>query len=210
MFTRRNFLLSISYLIKLSLLIAIILDIYLKQYSTLFLTSVTLLLTFFPALLERSYKIRLPLGLEILILLFIYATLFLGEISDFYEKYWWWDLLLHSFSGILLGILGFIIVYSLNKDKKINLHMTPAFIALFSFTFAVSLGVVWELFEYFMDTLFGFNMQKSGLVDTMEDLIVDSLGALLISISSFVYLNKMRGKFHIVMRKLFKTPQRNL
>ena len=119
---------------------------------------------------------------------FIYMSLYLGEVNDFYAKFWWWDLVLHGGSGFLLGITGFLLVYLLNEDKKANMHLTPGFIALFAFTFSQGLGSLWEIFEFGMDQAFGLNMQKSGLVDTMSDLIINACAAAAISLLGYGYL----------------------
>jgi len=101
---------------------------------------------------------------------------------------------LHTCSGFLLGIVGFLLVHVMNEVEDINLHMRPGFVAFFAFVFAVAIGALWEIFEFAMDTLFGMNMQKpmlddpSGLTDTMWDLIVDTLGALVISILGYRYV----------------------
>jgi hypothetical protein len=140
-----------------------------------------------PLIFGRRLPVRIPLEYEILAILFVFAALFLGEFRSYYERFWWWDIALHGTSGLLLGILGFLLVYVLNESKSIELHMRPAFVALFAFMFAVSVGTVWEIFEFGMDQLVGTTMQKpmlddpSGLSDTMGDLIVDTMGAMIIS-----------------------------
>jgi hypothetical protein len=116
--------------------------------------------------------------------------LFLGEVRGYYARFWWWDVLLHIGAGFLLGILGFLLVHVLNEKEEIELHMKPGFVALFSFMFAMGLGAVWEIFEFAMDQGFGLNMQKSGLVDTMWDLIVDGVGALIISVLGWNHLRQ--------------------
>lgn len=99
--------------------------------------------------------------------------------------------MLHTTSGFVLGIIGFMFIYLLNKNYTTNVTLSPFFIALFAFCFAVMIGVIWEIYEFSLDRLLGYNMQKfrglgqDGLVDTMLDLIVDSLGALVISILGY-------------------------
>ncbi|MCA1733908.1 MAG: hypothetical protein LC732_09930, partial [Acidobacteria bacterium] len=110
-----------------------------------------------------------------------------GNVRGFYERFWWWDLVLHAASGFLLGIFGFLLVWVLNQKEDIELHMNPAFIALFAFMFSVGLGAVWEIFEFLMDVAFGLGMQH-GLVDTMGDLIVDVVGAGIIAVLGWGYL----------------------
>ena len=87
-----------------------------------------------------------------------------------------------------MGITGFLLVHVLNEHEEVEIHMKPRFVALFAFMFAMGMGAVWEIFEFGMDQFFGLNMQKSGLVDTMWDLIVDAVGALVISLLGFGYL----------------------
>ena len=120
--------------------------------------------------------------------MFIFASLFLGEYHGYYTRFWWWDALLHTASGFILGILGFLLVHVMNEKEELELHMKPAFVALFAFLFAIGIGTLWEIFEFTMDNLFGLNMQKSGLVDTMTDLIVDAVGAFIIAILGYGYL----------------------
>jgi len=124
---------------------------------------------------------------SIIFLIFIFLSLFLGEIRYFYFRFWWWDLLLHSFAGFNLGLMGFSLVYFMNENsKKINLN--PYFIAFFGFCFSMTLAVFWEFFEFSMDSFLGTNMLRSGLVDTMGDLIVGATGAFIISVLGYLGL----------------------
>jgi uncharacterized membrane protein YjdF len=125
----------------------------------------------------------------------VFASLFLGEVRDYYSRFWWWDTALHTLSGFLLGILGFLLVHVMNQMERIHIHLKPGFVAFFAFMFALGVGALWEIFEFTMDSVFGMNMQKpmlgdpSGLTDTMWDLIVDALGALIVSVLGWRYLN---------------------
>jgi len=190
--------LIISNAIRLILLLAVISSIINSQWTVLFVSCLAFVLTFLPALIERNYKIDLPVEFELVIVIFIYAAIFLGGVKDYYTVYWWWDVVLHISSGLVLGFAGFLILYSLYFGKKIQ--ASPRTIALFSFCFAVALGAMWEIFEFAMDGFFGVGMQKSGLVDTMWDLIVDSGGALLTSIIGYIYLKG--GKTRLFERLL--------
>jgi hypothetical protein len=152
-----------------------------------------------PALFRSRLPVEIPSEIEVVAVLFIFATLFLGEVRDYYERYWWWDMTLHTTSGLLLGMLGFMIVYVLNENRLVDLHMRPAFVALFAFFFAVALGAIWEIFEFAMDENFGTNMQPatpsdpSGLTDTIHDLIVDTIGAAVVSLFGWRYIGKARS-----------------
>lgn len=143
-------------------------------------------------------RVDIPSEIQIVAVLFIFATLFLGEVWNYYERFWWWDAVLHTTSGLILGMFGFMFVYILNEDRSVDLHMRPAFLALFAFFFAVAIGAIWEIFEFAMDKFFGTNMQPatpsdpSGLTDTIQDLIVDTLGAAVVSLGGWRYLAKAR------------------
>ncbi len=140
-----------------------------------------------PLLLGPRLPVHIPAEYELLAILFVFASLFLGEFHSNYERFWWWDIVLHSTSGLLPGLVGFLLVYVLNESRRIELHMRPGFVALFAFAFAATGGALWEIFEFAADQLFGLQMQKpmrgdpSALTDTMWDLIVDTLGAAVIS-----------------------------
>jgi small basic protein len=168
----------------LSLLAAIYEQQWLNAAVVLGIVGVMLL----PNILGKRFDVRIPAEFEVLALVFVFAALFLGEVRGYYERFWWWDIALHTSSGFLLGILGFLLVYVLNENNRVELHMRPHFVALFAFLFSVAMGAVWEIFEFAMDQLLGMNMQKpmfddpSGLTDTMWDLIVDTVGALIISL----------------------------
>ena len=98
--------------------------------------------------------------------------------------------MLHAFSGTILGFIGFSLIYFLNREEEIDIVLSPIFVALFAFNFAVSIGVIWEIFEFTMDSLFALNMQKTGLIDTMWDLIADCIGSGIASYYGYMYLKK--------------------
>ena len=143
--------------------------------------------------------VEIPSEIQIVAVLFVFATLFLGEVQDYYQRFWWWDASLHTTSGLLLGMLGFMFVYMLNENSQVDFHMRPSFVALFAFFFAVAVGAVWEIFEFGMDEIFGTNMQPatasdpSGLTDTIQDLIVDTIGAAIVSLAGWRYLARARS-----------------
>lgn len=173
-------------ILRSTLIIAMALSIYRQSWSALLVSFVTLVLTFLPDWIESRYKIILPHDFALTIVLFIYGSLFLGGIHQFYERFWWWDIMLHSGSAIGFGCIGFIIMYMLNKSNKIETK--PFWIALFGFCFAIAIGTLWEIYEFAVDQLFGMNMQRSGLIDTMWDLIVDSLGALIAALAGYAFI----------------------
>ncbi len=156
------------------------------KWTVVFISATALVLTIAPALFIARFSIRLPMSFLAAISLFVFATLFLGEVYDFYARYWWWDLVLHGFSAVAFGVVGFLFVFYLFEGDRYA--APPSAIAFVSFCFAVTIGTLWEIFEFGMDQTFGLNMQKSGLPDTMGDLIVDCMGAMVGASVGFLYL----------------------
>ncbi len=187
----------------LQVLMGVELVVLLREGSWLnaFLVVAIMALTFSTAALGRRFRVDIPPEFQVLAVGFVFASLFLGEVRSFYVRFWWWDIALHTSSGLLLGILGFLLVYVLNENERVDLHMQPRFVAFFAFAFAVAVGAIWEIFEFTMDRLLGLNMQKpmlgdpSGLTDTMWDLVVDTLGAAAISLFGWWYMARGRASF---------------
>ena len=184
----------ISYVLEAILLLQIAVALWNAHWQTAAITGGIVILTLVPLLMERRFRVHIPAEFEVLAIAFVFAALFLGEVRGYYTRFWWWDIALHTFSGLLLGMVGFLLVHLLNETDEIDINMKPGFVALFAFLFAAGIGTAWEIFEYAMDTIFGLDMQKamwgdpSGLTDTMWDLIVDLLGAATISILGYGYL----------------------
>jgi len=191
---------KLTLLLQLILLAGVAGSIWEKQWLNAVITSGIIIITLFPVLLARKFHVHVPSIFQLMAIGFVFASIFLGEIHGYYAKYWWWDIALHTTSGFLLGTIGFLLVYLLNENDHIHMQMQPGFVALFAFMFALGIGTLWEIFEFAMDQLFGMNMQKpmlnddSGLTDTMYDLIVDAIGALVISVLGYGYLKKAQAK----------------
>ena len=188
----------ISFGLKVILALGAVLLFLQGRYQAGLEVALILLITMAPILLGKRFDVQIPHEIETLAVIFVYMALFLGEVRGYYSRFWWWDVVLHTGSGFLLGILGFLLVYVLNENKEIRLELHPKFIALFAFMFAMGMGALWEIFEFGMDQLFGMNMQKSGLIDTMWDLIVDGIGALIISIIGYGFMARGSGESFLI------------
>ena len=220
-------------------ILVMILQILNRNFENVFLCALTLVLLVMPSLIQINLKIELPTALEIIILLFIFAAEILGEIQAYYEKIPMWDTVLHTLNGFLMAAIGFALVDILNRNKKISFQLSPAFLAIVAFCFSMTIGVIWEFFEFGMDQIFHLDMQKDtivntiysvmldpaggnhvvgvtgirdvavngeslglggyldiGLLDTMEDLLVNFIGAMVFSIIGYFYVkNRGKGKF---------------
>lgn len=196
----------ISWLIRLALTVSAVIALLTLQWTLFFVSVAVLLLTFGALFVERRYGIQIPLEIEVFTTLFIYAALYLGTLAGFYDRFWWWDVMLHFSSALVFGLVGFSILYVLYYQQK--LATNPFIIAMFAFSFALAIGALWEVFEFGMDQLFGFNMQPSA-IDTMEDLIVDGVGALITSTIGYFYIKQRETSIlHRIIRKFFReNPQ---
>jgi hypothetical protein len=194
--TARRAHLAILAVLQLVMAVQLVILFTKEEWPLAFFVAGIMVLTLAPVLFRMPVDI--PSEVQIVAVLFIFATLFLGEVQDYYQRFWWWDAVLHTTSGLILGMLGFMFVYILNENRSVDLHMRPSFVALFAFFFAVGLGGIWEIFEFGMDELFGTDMQPatahdpSGLTDTIHDLIVDTVGAAVVSLGGWRYLAKAR------------------
>ena len=180
--------LRISYTLKIIIIFTIIISIIELNLFLIASSVIILLFSALPAIIERKFNIMLPVEVELSLTTFIFLHFFLGETADYYNRFWWFDLLLHGSSGILIGMVGFVIIYFFLYTNKITAN--PLMIVIFSVSFSLAAGAIWEIFEFMIDLFFGFNMQKTGLVDTMSDLIVDFLGACIVGIGVYRYLTK--------------------
>lgn len=215
----------LTVVIRISLIVAILGAVWEKAWMTLFVSSLSLVLSFLPLFIQKAYRVRLPGEIQIIIVLFIYAALFLGMAREWYARLWWWDSLMHGFSGVALGFAGFLILYVLYKTGKMQASFF--LIVLFSFCFAVAMGAVWEIFEFGVDEFFGEDMQRArysieaveahpegtriAIYDTMWDMILNTIGALIASVAGYLYLkngeiflfDRLIQKFEDVNPELF-------
>ena len=222
--------------LRFFVLIAIASNILSRNYESLFLCVLTLVLMLVPSFVERKLHIALPTGLEITILLFIFSAEILGEMQNYYVKFPFWDTILHTVNGFLCAAIGFSLVDILNSEVNTKFKLSPFYLAVAAFCFSMTIGVMWEFFEFACDVFLNTDMQKDavvnsiasvmlnisgenkavvidgiekiavngnnlpvngyldiGLFDTMMDLFVNFLGAVVFSIIGFFYV-KSRGK----------------
>jgi len=208
------------------------------QWESVFVCFLTLLLFFLPPFVEKTFSIRLPTTLEVIAFLFIFCAEILGEINLYYEKIPIWDTMLHTVNGFVFAAVGFSLVDIFNKSDKFKFQLSPLFLAIVAFCFSMTIGVLWEFFEFSADMILKTDMQKDvvieyissttldplksntpviidgiisstlttsngdiytissyldiGLIDTMKDLFVNFIGAVVFSIIGYIYV-KQRG-----------------
>ena len=227
------------YLVLRGLIIFILIRAVLRrEYQSVFLCSLSLVLMIMPSIISRRLKIVLPDTLEIVILLFIFAAEILGELNSFYVRVPHWDTMLHTINGFLCAAIGFALVDMMNRDDQFTFQLSPLYLAIVSFCFSMTVGVLWEFFEFSGDYFLGMDMQKDtivhaihsvnldptltntvvhvrdiadvivvhsdgtrqalglggyldiGIIDTMKDLFVNFIGAVVFSLIGYFYVKK--------------------
>lgn len=159
--------------LRLLVILMMILQIFNRNYENVFLCVLTLVLLLIPSLIQINLKIELPTALEITILVFIFAAEILGEIQSYYIKFPFWDTVLHTINGFLMAAIGFALVDILNRSKKFSIQLSPVFLAIVAFCFSMTIGVIWEFFEYGMDQFFGLDMQKDTVIQGFSSVLLD-------------------------------------
>ncbi|MFA7286056.1 MAG: hypothetical protein WC052_00070 [Patescibacteria group bacterium] len=192
----------LSLLLQTSLLVAIGYALVLNNWHVLFISTLSYFLTLLPAFISRNVSIHLPLEFELALIAFVYTAIFLGEAGNFYALFWWWDVFLHTLSGLFFGFAAFLILYTLWVSGR--LVAKPYIVAIFVCAFGLALGTLWEIFEFFIDATLGTFTQGGSLHDTMWDLINDFLGAITSSLVGLLYMRRegmSRGFFHVLVQK---------
>ena len=215
-----------------------------QDYESVFIAAITFFLLLLPSIISRKLRIELPGTLEVFLLCFIFASTILGEINKFYVRVPHWDTILHTINGFCFAAIGFALVDMLNRHERVSLRLSPLFLAITAFCFSMTIGVLWEFYEYAGDRFFVLDMQKDtvirdfnsvaldesmnnipirvtdiadvaiihsdgstqalglggyldvGIHDTMKDLLVNMVGAVVFSAIGYCFVKKKgKGKF---------------
>lgn len=167
----------IVYSVLRILVIAVVcIQAYERNFESVFLGILTLILLLVPSFVQVTFRVEIPTLLESIVLLFIFAAQILGEINGFYVIFPFWDTMLHTLNGFLAAAIGFSLVDILNKSEKLVFQLSPFFAVLVAFCFSMTIGVVWEMFEFGMDYLGGFDMQKDTILHTISSVHLDPTG----------------------------------
>lgn len=164
---------TVYFLLRLSVVVMLVAQIFNRNYENVLLCVLTLVLFMLPSAFERRLHIDLPDALEIIILLFIYAAEILGEIRSYYVAFPYWDAMLHTLNGFLCAAIGFALVDMLNREERVSLQLNPFYMAVVAFCFSMTIGILWEFFEYAVDHLILFDMQKDTILNTISTVNLD-------------------------------------
>lgn len=239
--------LTVYLILRALIILAMVRAIFRQEYQNVFLCALSLLLLVLPNFIAKHLEIVLPSTLEIIILLFIFAAEILGELNSFYIRVPHWDTMLHTINGFLCAAIGFALVDMMNRSERFSFQLSPLYLAIVAFCFSMTVGVLWEFFEFSGDYLLGLDMQKDtivhaintveldktlsnqvvripdivdvivvhsdgtqqalglggyldvGLHDTMKDLFVNLIGAVVFSVIGFFFV-KRKGKGKMASR----------
>lgn len=170
------FLTATYFFLCLAVVAVMVLQFFNKEYYDVFLCVLTLVLFLIPSFFEKRLHVDVPNTLEVIILLFIFSAEILGEIQEYYLIFPFWDTVLHTLNGFLMAAIGIAMVDILNRSKKFKVRLSPAFVALVAFCFSMTIGVLWEFFEYGMDTFFHMDMQKDTFIPAVTSVMLNPEG----------------------------------
>lgn len=173
-YSKRN--VTVYLILRILVVITLIRQVFLGNWNNVFLCVLTLGLFLVPVLIDKKFNIQLPDALQIIILLFIYSAEILGEINEFYLVIKHWDTILHTLNGFLCAAIGFSLIDILNRKEFFHATMSALFVALVAFCFSMTIGVLWEFFEYGMDTVFLKDMQKDTVVTAISTVNLEPNG----------------------------------
>ena len=174
---RENRALAAVYIVLRALVVLVMVAQFFNgNFENVFLCVLTLILFTIPSFIERTIRIDIPDTLEIIILLFIFAAEILGEIQAYYVQFPYWDTMLHTLNGFLCAAIGFSLLDILNRDERLAFKLSPVYLAVVAFCFSMTIGVLWEFFECFMDQMFLLDMQKDTIVHSIGSVMLDPAG----------------------------------
>ena len=173
---RKQVVAAVYVLLRFLVIVTMVAQFFNRNYESVFLCLLTLVLFLLPTIFERVLMIDLPNTLEIIILLFIFSAEILGEISAFYTPFQGWDTMLHTLNGFLCAAIGFSLVDLFNRNERFSLSLSPVFMAIVAFCFSMTIGVLWEFFECMMDQLFLLDMQKDAVIQNISSVMLDPTG----------------------------------
>ena len=159
--------------LRLIVVAELVLSILRGEYESAFICLLVLILFILPFFIQQNFGIQLPTTLEIIILLFIFAAEILGELEGYFITYSNWDTMLHTTTGFLCAATGFALIDILNRNSRIKFQLSPIYVALAAFCFSMTVGVLWEFFEFGMDRLFQLDMQKDTVVQSITSVMLD-------------------------------------
>lgn len=173
---RRTRRLTIRGVLSFFIILTLIRSLFMQRYENVFVCVLSLVLFCLPMLLERSLAIDIPPVMEGIIYCFIFAAEILGEINSFYTIIPGWDTMLHTINGFLVAAVGFCLVDLFDRSERFSFKLSPLFLAIVAFCFSMTVGVLWEFFEFGADQFLGTDMQKDFIVQQVNSVSLNPSG----------------------------------
>ncbi|MEG0628746.1 MAG: hypothetical protein RR492_06835 [Enterococcus sp.] len=154
-------------------------------------------LIFLPEIITKLFRLVLPEKIVYFYWFFLVISVFLGTSLHMISIVSFWDKILHSVSPMVLTALGYGLIGFFMKEADIS-KTSPWLFFLFGVAFAGVCGVFWEFWEFLCDTIADMNLQRyatstgellvgrAALMDTMGDLLTNTIGAVLMGIYALV------------------------
>lgn len=166
---------AVYLILRILVVISMIFQLVLGNFQNAMMCILALILFTIPTIVSEKFKIGIPSLLEAIIYLFIFSTTILGEINNFYGLIPFWDTILHTLNGFICAGIGLSLVDLLNQNSK-KIHLSPMYVVLVAFCFSMTIGVLWEFFEFAADNVVKTDMQKDRIVQSISTVELNKEG----------------------------------
>lgn len=174
--TRKKGLVTLYVLLRALVVLTLVWQAAQRNYFNIFLCALTLVMFMIPTIVDHRLHLKLPTALEVTVIVFMFAANILGEIHEYYVSFPYWDSLLHTTSGFILAAVSYALIDVFNQTKNFHIELSPIYVAIAAICMAMTFGVLWEFFEYFMDVFFLTDMQKDTVVKTISSVTLNPEG----------------------------------
>ena len=164
---------AVYVVLRLIVLVSLVMSCIRGEYEHAAICLLVLVLFLAPSFVQQNFGIELPSTLQIIILCFIFAAEILGELQCYFIHFPHWDTLLHTTSGFLFAAVGYSLIDIMNRSKRVDVKLSPLYLSLVAFCFSMTIGVLWEFFEFSVDRLFLQDMQKDTVIQTISSVMLD-------------------------------------
>mgnify|MGYP003292096067 CR=1 FL=1 len=171
---------AVYFILRIIVLMMLLVNLWERDYESAFICVLSLVLFLLPAFIEKQFRVQIPTLMEVVILLFIFGAEILGELQNYYGQYPYWDTMLHTTNGFVCAAFGFSLIDILTRNRQEKFRLSPLYVSLVAFCFSMTVGVLWEFFEYGMDVLFLTDMQKDTILHSIASVDLSSDGTVVV------------------------------
>lgn len=171
---------AVYFILRIIVLMMLLVNLWERDYESAFICVLSLILFLLPAFIEKQFRVQIPTLMEVVILLFIFGAEILGELQNYYTQYPYWDVMLHTTNGFVCAAFGFSLIDILTRNRQEKFRLSPLYVSLVAFCFSMTVGVLWEFFEYGMDVLFLTDMQKDTILHSIASVDLSSDGTVVV------------------------------